>query len=96
MAGQSFVDPAVAGKLLGRVAGRQTLPSSLLTDKLTPREVDVLRLLAQGLTNTEIAGRLYISEGTVRNHVSLILSKLDVPSRTQATVLAIQHGLGGG
>ena len=92
MAGQSFVDPAVAGKLLGQVAGRQTLPSSLLT----PREVDVLRLLALGLTNTEIAGRLYISEGTVRNHVSLILSKLDVPGRTQAAVLAIQHGLGGG
>lgn len=93
---QSFVDPAVAGKLLGQVAGRQTLPSSLLTDKLTPREVDVLRLLAQGLAKTEIADRLYLSEGTVRNHVSLILSKFDVPGRTQAAVLAIQHGLGGG
>jgi DNA-binding NarL/FixJ family response regulator len=68
----------------------------LLTDKLTPREVDVLRLLAQGLINTEIAGRLYISEGAVRNHVSLTLSKLDVPGRTQAAGLAIQHGLGGG
>jgi DNA-binding NarL/FixJ family response regulator len=92
VADQSLVDPAVAGKLLGQVAGRQTLPSSLLT----PGEVDVLRLLAQGLTNTEIAGRLYMSEGTVRNHVSLVLSKLDVPGRTQAAVLAIQHGLGGG
>ena len=94
--GRSFVDPAVAGKLLGQVAGQQTRPSTLLTDKLTPREVDVLRLLAQGLTNTEIAGRLYLSEGTVRNHVSVILSKLDVPGRTQAAVLAIQHGLGSG
>lgn len=56
----------------------------------------MLRLLAQGLTNAEIAGQLYISEGTVRNHVSLILSKLDVLRRTQAAVLAIQHGLGGG
>jgi DNA-binding NarL/FixJ family response regulator len=96
VAGQSLVDPEVTGKLLGQDAGRQTLPSSLLTGKLTPREVDVLRLLAQGLTNAEIAGQLYISEGTVRNHVSLILSKLDVPGRTQAAVLAIQHGLGGG
>ena len=94
--GRSFVDPAVAGKLLGQVADQQTRPSTLLTDKLTPREVDVLRLLAQGLTNTEIADRLYLSEGTVRNHVSVILSKLDVPGRTQAAVLAIQHGLGGG
>ena len=94
--GKSFVDPAVAGKLLGQVAGQQTQPSSLLTDKLTPREVDVLRLLAQGLTNAEIAERLYLSEGTVRNHVSAIFSKLDVPGRTQAAVIAIQHGLGSG
>ena len=57
---------------------------------------DVLRLLALGLTNAEIADRLYLSEGTVRNHVSAILAKLDVPGRTQAAVIAIQHGLGGG
>jgi DNA-binding NarL/FixJ family response regulator len=92
--GKSFVDPAVAGKLLGQVAGQQTQPSSNLTDKLTPREADVLHLLAQGLTNAEIAERIYLSEGTVRNHVSAILSKLDVPGRTQAAVIAIQHGLG--
>jgi DNA-binding NarL/FixJ family response regulator len=48
------------------------------------------------LTNAEIAERIYLSEGTVRNHVSTILSKLDVPGRTQAAVIAIQHGLGGG
>jgi DNA-binding NarL/FixJ family response regulator len=94
--GKSFVDPAVAGKLLGQVAGQQTRPSSLLTDKLTPREVDVLRLLAQGLTNAEIAERICLSERTVRNHVSAILSKLDVPGRPQAAVIAIQHGSGGG
>ena len=56
----------------------------------------MLRLLTQGLTNTEIAGRLYLSEGAMRNYVSLILSKLDAPGRTQAAVLAIQHSLGGG
>lgn len=91
---KSFVDPAVAGKLLGQVAEQQTQPSTLLTDKLTPREVDVLRLLARGLTNADIAARLYLSEGTVRNHISAIFVKLDAADRTQAAVIAIQHGLG--
>jgi DNA-binding NarL/FixJ family response regulator len=92
--GQAFVDPAVAGKLLSRVTSTQTRPASLLTEKLTERELDVLRLLAQGMTNADIAARLYLSEGTVRNHVSAILGKLDVADRTQAAVLALQHGLG--
>jgi len=92
--GKSFVDPAVAGKLMGQVASSQTQPSSLLTDKLTERETDVLRLLAKGLNNAEIAGQLHLSEGTVRNHVSAILDKLEVSDRTQAAVIAIQHGLG--
>jgi DNA-binding NarL/FixJ family response regulator len=92
--GKSFVDPAVAGKLMGQVASQQTQPSSLLTDKLTEREAGVLRLLAKGLSNAEIAGQLHLSEGTVRNHVSAILDKLGVSDRTQAAVIAIQHGLG--
>ncbi len=94
--GKSFVDPAVAGKLLGQVADQQVQPATLLTDKLTEREVDVLRLLARGLTNADIAARLYLSEGTVRNHVSSIFAKLEVADRTQAAVIAIQHGLGSG
>ncbi|MDY7079808.1 MAG: response regulator transcription factor [Chloroflexota bacterium] len=94
--GKSFLDPAVAGKLLGQVAGQQTQSPTLITDKLTGREVDVLRLLARGLSNADIAARLYLSEGTVRNHISAILAKLDVSDRTQAAVIAIQHGLGGG
>jgi NarL family two-component system response regulator LiaR len=92
--GKSFVDPAVAGKLMGQVANHQTQPSSLLTDKLTEREADVLGSLAKGLSNAEIAARLHLSEGTVRNHVSAILEKLGVSDRTQAAVIAIQHGLG--
>jgi DNA-binding NarL/FixJ family response regulator len=92
--GKSFVDPAVAGKLLDQVSSRGTQPSSLLTDKLTERECDVVRLLAKGLSNAEIAGQLHLSEGTVRNHVSAILDKLGVSDRTQAAVIAIQHGLG--
>jgi DNA-binding NarL/FixJ family response regulator len=95
MAGKSFVDPAVAGKLLTQVAGQAAQPASLLTDKLTERETDVLRLIARGFTNSDIAAQLHLSEGTVRNHVSAIFAKLDVSDRTQAAVLAIQHGLGG-
>jgi two-component system, NarL family, response regulator LiaR len=92
--GKSFVDPAVAGKLLSRVAERQTQPATLITDKLTDRELDVLRLLARGLNNAEIAERLFLSEGTVRNYVSAVFAKLEVSDRTQAAVIAIQHGLG--
>ena len=78
---------------MGQVANNQIQPSSLLTDKLTEREADVIRLLAKGLSNNEIAGQLHLSEGTVRNHVSAILEKLRVSDRTQAAVIAIQHGL---
>jgi len=56
--------------------------------------VDVLRSLARGLNNAEIAKQLFLSEGTVRNYVSAIFAKLDVFDRTQAAVIAIQHGLG--
>ncbi|GAB1469539.1 response regulator transcription factor [Chloroflexota bacterium] len=93
MDGKSFVDPAVAGKLLDQVSNNQTQPASILTDKLTERELDVLRLLAKGMNNTDIAGQLHLSEGTVRNHISAILEKLGVSDRTQAAVIAIQHGL---
>jgi NarL family two-component system response regulator LiaR len=92
MEGKSFVDPAVAGKLLNQVASKQTQPISILTDKLTERELDVLRLIAKGINNSEIAAQLHLSEGTVRNHVSAILEKLGVSDRTQAAVIAIQHG----
>jgi DNA-binding NarL/FixJ family response regulator len=92
--GKSFLDPAVAGKLLSRVAERQSQPATLITGKLTDREVDVLRLLARGLNNAEIADQLFLSEGTVRNYVSAIFAKLDVSDRTRAAVIAIQHGLG--
>jgi NarL family two-component system response regulator LiaR len=92
-AGKTHVDPAIAGKLFVHVA-HGTVPSqtSIAAD-LSPRELDVLRLLARGLSNADIAQRLYLSEGTVRNYVSAILSKLDVSDRTQAAVLALRHGL---
>ena len=93
LAGKSFVDPGVAGKLIEQVTSKQVQPETLLTRKLTEREVEVLRLIARGLNNPEIVARLHLSEGTVRNHVSAILNKLDASDRTQAAVIAIQPGL---
>jgi DNA-binding NarL/FixJ family response regulator len=93
MAGKAYVDPSVAGKLLRQAFSHQTQPAALITSKLTEREIEVLRLLAKALNNKDIADRLFLSEGTVRNHVSAILSKLGVADRTQAAVIAIQHGL---
>jgi two-component system, NarL family, response regulator LiaR len=93
MAGKSFLDPGVAGKLMNRIASKQEQPPSAILAKLTGREADVLRLLARGQSNAEIAERLHLSEGTVRNHVSAIFAKLDVTDRTQAAILAIQYGL---
>jgi DNA-binding NarL/FixJ family response regulator len=93
VSGQAFVDPAVAGKLLQQTASQQVKPATQITDKLTGREEDVLRLMARGLSNAEIAAQLFLSEGTVRNHVSAIFTKLDVSDRTQAAIIAIHHGL---
>jgi len=94
--GKTYVDPSVARKILDQVSSHQTQPATLITSKLTKREIEVLRLLAKGLNNVDISDRLFLSEGTVRNHVSAILAKLGVSDRTQAAVIAIQHGLSNG
>ncbi len=93
VAGKTYVDPVVAGRVLGQVADEQTQSATMVTDKLTDREMEILRALARGLNNTDIAHQLFLSEGTVRNHVSAILAKLGVSDRTQAALIAIQHGL---
>jgi len=92
--GKSYIDPSVAGKLLDMASSHQTQPTNIITEKLTEREIQILRLIAKGLSNTFIAERLFLSEGTVRNHVSSILAKLGVSDRTQAAIVAIQHGFG--
>jgi two-component system, NarL family, response regulator LiaR len=92
-AGKSYIDPNVAGKLLDQVSRGAAMPNHSLETLLSERELEVLRLVAQGLSNTEIAHRLYLSEGTVRNYVSAILTKLEVSDRTQAAVLALRSGL---
>ena len=64
-----------------------------MTADLSDRELDVLKALGRGLTNSEIASSLFLSEGTVRNYISSIIGKLDVTDRTQAAVIAIRHGI---
>lgn len=93
--GKVYIDPAVAGKLVSQHAPRRHEPATPLASKLSERELDILRLIAGGLSNARIAERLHLSEGTVRNNVSTILAKLQVTDRTQAALLAVQHGLGG-
>lgn len=87
--GGSYVDPRVAATLLRRRAPIH-LP---YTDQLSPRETDIIRLIAQGLSNRDIGQRLVLSEKTVKNHVSRIFSKLHFTARSQAAVHAIRNGL---
>jgi two-component system, NarL family, response regulator LiaR len=92
--GKTFIDPAIAGKVLSEITNSKKKPATLITSKLTEREVEVICLLARGLSNEEIAKILFLSEGTVRNHLSSIVDKLGVSDRTQAALIAVQHGLG--
>lgn len=95
--GRSFIDPQVAGKILERLAQQPVLSSDAdasLVAALSEREREVLDKLARGMTNAEIAQALFLSEGTVKNYISLILTKLGVADRTQAAVLAMRAGLG--
>jgi DNA-binding NarL/FixJ family response regulator len=91
--GKSFIDPQVAGKLLAEYAqnfGKSQPPTHYT---FTERERDILTLLSQGLSNTEISEKLFLAEGTVRNYTSVLLKKLGVSDRTQAAILAIRYGL---
>jgi len=89
--GESALHPAIARKLVQELAGPSDRASA--ADPLTKREMEVLQLVAVGRCDREIADRLGISEATVRTHVSNILAKLHVYSRTQAAVYALREGL---
>ena len=94
--GQSLISPSMASKLLNEFASmikrtdeRQQVP----TPRLTDREMEVLRLVAKGLNNRDIAKQLYISENTVKNHIRNILEKLQLHSRMEAVVYAVREKL---
>lgn len=92
--GKSLIDPALATRILlefRRVTSGSRAETGI--DGLTPKEVEILRLLAAGLTNREIGRRLYISEKTVKNYLTLIFQKLQLRDRVQAAVYALQQGL---
>ena len=89
--GESALHPVIARKVLQELTRPPEVP--LTPDPLTHREVEILRLVAQGLGNPEIADKLVISEATVRTHVSNILNKLHLASRTQAALYALRAGL---
>ena len=91
--GEPSLHPTIARKLLQEIARPAELQPA--PEALTDREVAVLRLIAQGLSNQGIADRLSVSEPTVRTHVSRILSKLHLASRTQAALYAVREGLTG-
>jgi DNA-binding NarL/FixJ family response regulator len=91
--GESVIDPAVATSLVTRMAMESDFSNRALPDALTPREVQILRLVARGHTNREIAGRLILAVGTIKAHVQHILEKLGVDDRTQAAVRAVELGL---
>ena len=90
-AGLPSMSPSIAARLMRELQRPPDLPPT--EDPLTAREVDILRLIAQGLSNDEIAEKLFISEGTVRSHVSRILAKLHLANRTQAALYALRGGL---
>ena len=92
--GEPSLHPTIARKVLQELTRPPQQPRHPPTpDPLTEREVEVLRLVAQGLSNQEIAAALFIGEGTVRTHVSSILGKLHLASRTQAALYALHQGL---
>ena len=94
--GEALLSPSITRRLIEEFALRKpnaAPQADKLEEELTPRELDVLRLVAKGLSNTEIAERLVLSEATVKTHLGHVLTKLGLRDRTQAAVLAYESGL---
>ena len=95
-AGEALLAPAVTRRLIGEFTRLRSVPDALTPTAmvtLTPRETEVLRLVAEGMSNPEIARRLVVTEETVKTHVSHILAKLGLRDRTQAVIAAYESGL---
>jgi len=94
--GESFLQPSVAAKVVAefaRLTSKPAMKSRALVEPLSDRELEILGLIADGASNREIAGTLFLAEGTVKNHVTNILGKLGVRDRTQAALKARDTGL---
>ncbi len=91
-AGQAMLDPAVTAQVLERVRNGPPMDPDL--DGLTPQELRILQLIGEGRTNREIAAATFLAEKTVKNYVSIMLSKLGLSSRTQAAILSVRHRQG--
>jgi DNA-binding NarL/FixJ family response regulator len=92
-AGEALLAPTVTRRLIAEFTHQPAPRSDPRIDRLTARERDVLALVAAGLSNNEIAARLYLAESTVKTHVTAVLTKLELRDRTQAVVLAYETGL---
>jgi DNA-binding NarL/FixJ family response regulator len=93
--GESLISPHIAAKVLQRVRAASTLPggANAIRSELSDREIEVLKLIANGKDNAEIATELFISPKTVKNHISNILMKLQIENRIQAAVYAVRSGI---
>ncbi|HET6918048.1 MAG TPA: response regulator transcription factor [Jiangellaceae bacterium] len=96
-AGDSLLSPSVTRRVIKRMAQQPTpdFADKTKLDALTPREREVLALIARGLSNREIAAALVVEESTIRTHVKRILSKLDLRDRIQAVIFAYETGMNG-
>ena len=92
-AGDSLLAPSVTRRLISRFVDAQPAARPHLPADLTPREIEVLTLMAQGLSNAEIAAHLFVADATVKTHVARVLAKLGVRDRVQAVVMAYRSGL---
>ncbi|WP_066912628.1 response regulator [Millisia brevis] len=94
-AGEALLAPSVTRRLIAEVVGRRSAPTTRTAalDSLTPREHEVLVCMARGLSNSEIAGDLFVAEQTVKTHVGRVLAKLGLRDRAQAVVLAYENGV---
>jgi DNA-binding NarL/FixJ family response regulator len=93
LSGKTFLDPTIAGKVLSDYQSRPVVEASPTGFHVSDREQELLKLLACGLSNSEIAQQLFLSEGTIRNYTSELFKKLGVSDRTQAVVAALRYGL---
>ena len=91
--GEASLDPALTQRVFDQVRDSMRAQESSAFSELTEQELNILALVADGMTNRAIAGKLFLAEGTVRNHVSSILSKLHVSNRAEAAVFAVKHNL---